>query len=134
MKLKKLYERNEIAFTLVWTALYMILMNIAQQFCGGFDKLAAKTVPQLLIPVICIIVLAPAATLWIVGSKLTEKYGLCSFTGRMKPFLFDKHRQCFADYVYFRQICPLALDKDLTRSINPFCLAEGKTPFLRLAY
>lgn len=86
--MKKLYEKNELTFALVWIALYVIVMNIALQFCGGFDNLAAKTVPQMLIPVICIIVLASAATLWITNSGLTEKYGLCTFKGNLKSFLW----------------------------------------------
>ena len=86
--MKKLYEKNELAFALVWIALYVIVMNIALQFCGGFDNLAAKTVPQTLIPVICIVVLALAATLWITNSGLTEKYGLCTFKGNLKSFLW----------------------------------------------
>ena len=58
-----LYRKNELAFALVWIALYVIGMNIALQFCGGFDDLAAKTVPQMLVPVICIVAIALAATL-----------------------------------------------------------------------
>lgn len=88
MKMKKLYEKNEIAFALVWIALYVIVMNIALRFCGGLDNLAEKTVPQLLIPVICIVLIALAATLWIVHNGLAGKYGLCSFQSSMKSFLW----------------------------------------------
>ena len=83
-----LYRKNELAFALVWIALYVIVMNIALQFCGGFDDLAAKTVPQLLVPVICIVAIALAATLWIIHNGLSEKYGLCPFKGRVKSFLW----------------------------------------------
>ena len=86
--MKKLYEKNEVAFALVWIALYVIIMNVALQFCGGFDNLATKTVPQMLIPVVCIVVLALAATLWIVKNGLTEKYGFCPFKGSKKTFLW----------------------------------------------
>lgn len=86
--MKKLYEKNEVAFALVWIALYVIIMNVALQFCGGFDNLATKTVPQMLIPVACIVVLALAATLWIVKNGLTEKYGFCPFKGSKKTFLW----------------------------------------------
>lgn len=86
--MKKLYEKNEVAFALVWIALYVVVMNIALQFCGGFDNLAAKTVLQVLVPVLCIVVLALTATLWIVRNKLTEKYGLCAFQGNAKAFLW----------------------------------------------
>ncbi len=86
--MKKLYEKNQVAFALVWIALYVIVMNIALQFCGGFDDLAAKTVPQVLVPVICIFVLAVAATLWIAKHGLFKKYGLCAFRGSKKAFLW----------------------------------------------
>ncbi len=86
--MKKLYEKNEVAFALVWIALYVIVMNIALQFCGGFDNLAAKTVLQVIVPVICIAALALASTLWILHNGLSEKYGLRSFKGSIKAFLW----------------------------------------------
>ena len=86
--MKKLYEKNEITFALVWIGLYVVVMNIALQFCGGFDDLASKTVSQILPPVICITVLAVAVTVWILRNGLTEKFGLCSFKGQAKRFLW----------------------------------------------
>ena len=81
--MKKLYDKSELGFALLLIGLYVLIMNIALQFCGGFDNLAAKTVPQMLVPVFCIAVLAVAVTLWIVNNGLSEKYGLCSFKGRL---------------------------------------------------
>ena len=46
--MKKLYEKNAVTFALVWIGLYVIVMNVALQFCGGLDDLAGKTVMQLL--------------------------------------------------------------------------------------
>ncbi len=86
--MKKLYKKNELAFALVWIGLYVILMNIAMQLCEGFDNLAEKTVGQLLIPVSFITVLAVSASLWITKNGLAEKYGLCSFKGNIKAFLW----------------------------------------------
>ena len=86
--MKKLYNKSEITFSLVWIGIYVIVMNIALQFCGGFDNLAAKTVSQVLVPVVCIVLLALAATLWIVKNGLSEKYGLCSFKSSMRSFLW----------------------------------------------
>lgn len=86
--MKKLYEKNEVAFALVWIALYVIVMNIALQFCDGFDNLATKTVQQMLVPVISIVLIAVAATLWIVHNGLAEKYGLCAFKSSLKSFLW----------------------------------------------
>ena len=86
--MKKLYEKSELGFALVWIGLYVVVMNIALQFCGGLDDLAGKTVTQMLIPVVCITVLAVAATLWIVRSGLSKKFGLCGFKGDVKSYLW----------------------------------------------
>jgi len=85
---KKLYEKNELTFALVWIGLYVVVMNIALQFCGGFDDLADKTAGQVLVPVLCICVLAVASTVWILQNGLSEKYGLCHFKGSRKRFLY----------------------------------------------
>lgn len=86
--MKKLYQKSELYFSLVWIGLYVIVMNIALRFCGGFDDLGSKTVPQVLVPVVCVIVLAAASTVWILRSGLSEKYGLRPFKGNAKQFLF----------------------------------------------
>ena len=86
--MKKLYEKNAVTFALVWIGLYVIVMNVALQFCGGLDDLAGKTVMQLLVPVICIIILALAATMWIVRNGLAGEFGLCRFGGNVKSFLW----------------------------------------------
>ena len=86
--MKKLYEKNELTFSLVWIGLYVVVMNIALQFCGGFDDLASKTASQVLIPVICICILAVVPTVWIIRNDFSEKYGLCRFKGSRKQFLY----------------------------------------------
>lgn len=85
--MKKLYAKSEVSFALVWIGLYVAVMNIALQFCGGFDDLASKTVSQMLVPVACIAALAIAVTAWVIRNGLTEKFGLCSFKGDLKAFL-----------------------------------------------
>ena len=86
--MKKLYQKNELSFSLLWIGLYVVVMNIALQFCGGFDNLGSKTIAQVFVPVLCIIALAAASTAWILRSGLTEKYGLRPFKGSAKQFLF----------------------------------------------
>lgn len=86
--MNKLYQKSELSFSLVWIGLYVVVMNIALQFCGGFDDLASKTVQQVLVPVICICVLAVFSTVWIIRNGYSEKYGLCRFKGNRKQFLF----------------------------------------------
>ena len=84
----KLYHKSNLSFALVWIGLYVIVMNIALQFCGGFDNLAEKTVPQLLVPVVCILVLGVSATVWIVKNGLSEKFGLYPFGKNTKSYLW----------------------------------------------
>jgi len=86
--MNKLYQKCELTFALVWIGLYVIVMNIALQFCGGFDNLATKTVKQMLVPVICIVVLATVSTVWITKNGLAKKFGLCSFKGNKNSFLW----------------------------------------------
>lgn len=86
--MKKLYEKDEVYFALVWIGLYVGVMNLALQVCDGFDNLASKTVPQVLVPVVCIGVLAVSATAWILRNGLAEKYGLCGFKGSKTAFLY----------------------------------------------
>ena len=86
--MKKLYEKNEVAFALVWIGVYVVVMNIALQVCGGFDDLASKTIPQLLVPVACIALLGIISTVWILRNGLAEKFGLCRFNGSKKAFLW----------------------------------------------
>lgn len=86
--MRKLYEKNEVGFALVWIGLYVVLMNVGLQVCGGLDDLASKTAGALLAPVAIGVALAVAATLWIIRSGLREKYGLCRFRGDWKSFLF----------------------------------------------
>ena len=86
--MKKLYEKSEVTFALVWIALYVVLMNIALRVCGGFDDLASKTVPQMLVAVACVLLLAVASTVWIIRNGLTEKFGLCRFKGSPKEVLW----------------------------------------------
>lgn len=86
--MKALYEKSEIRFALVWIGLYVVVMNIALQACGGFDNLAEKTLAQVAVPVGCIILLAAFSTMWVVGNGLAEKYGLCRFKGDIRTFLW----------------------------------------------
>lgn len=86
--MRKLFNKNPVNFALVWIGIYVVVMNLALQLCDGFDDLARKTVPQLLVPVACITALAAAVTLWVVRNGLTEHFGLCRFRGNRRVFLW----------------------------------------------
>ena len=34
------HKKNPLGFALMWIGIYVVVMNIALQFCGGFDDLA----------------------------------------------------------------------------------------------
>lgn len=82
--LKRIYKKNEVNFALIWIAIYVVIINIALNYCGGFDNLVSKTIDQLLVPVICILLIA----IWIVKNKLSKKYGICKVNGKLKNFLW----------------------------------------------
>ena len=84
----KIYKKSEITFALIWIAIYVIIMNIALQFCNGFDHLETKTIPQLLVPVICITIIAFLSTLFILKNNLKTYYGLQQFKSDYKTYLF----------------------------------------------
>lgn len=86
--MKKLYEKSQLGFALSWIGLYVVVMNIALQVCGGFDDLASKTPQSLLVPVGCILALSVAATVWILRNGLAKEFGLCRFGGSLKAFLW----------------------------------------------
>lgn len=86
--MKKLYEKSELGFALVWIGLYVAVMNIALRFCDGFDHLETKTPAQLAVPVGCITVLAVAATVWIGSNRLQQRFGLCPFRGSAADYLW----------------------------------------------
>lgn len=86
--LKKLYAKCEWGFALVWIGIYVAVMNVALQICGGFDDLAGKTPLQVLVPAVCVLAVAAAATVWILRNGLGEKYGLCRFRGKGSVFLW----------------------------------------------
>ena len=86
--MKKLYDKSELAFALVWIGLYVAGMNLALRVCGGFDDLGSKTVPQMLVPLVCVLALAAVSTAWVLRHGLGEKFGLCSFRGRPGGYLW----------------------------------------------
>ena len=86
--LKKLYNKNEIKFSIIWILIYVIVMNIALNYCDGFDNLATKATSQMLIPVICILLIAAILTIWIFRNNLSKKYGLVKTKINLKQFLW----------------------------------------------
>ncbi|MDR0917679.1 MAG: CPBP family intramembrane metalloprotease [Oscillospiraceae bacterium] len=79
--MKKLYEKNELHFTLVWIGIYVILNGVAEYISQmlGTEKLI--TVP------VCIGI-SLILLFWIKKNSVIEKYGLCKFQGSTRQFLY----------------------------------------------
>lgn len=77
----RLYKKDEVKFSLVWIIAYVVLLSVADNLSGslGFEKII--TVP------VCIVFV-----LFIIGFmkkyNLSERYGLCSFKGSQKNYLY----------------------------------------------
>lgn len=72
--MKKLYEKNELTFSLIWIGLYVVLFSVADNVSVSIGTAKIITAP------LCIVMTA-IIYLWIRKSGLKEKYGLCAFGG-----------------------------------------------------
>ncbi len=79
--MKKLYEKNEVTFSLVWILAYVVLFSVADSFSGdlGVEKIITAPVSVCFSLVLFI---------WIRQNGLLEKYGLCPFKGDWKSYLY----------------------------------------------
>ncbi|MBO4903077.1 MAG: CPBP family intramembrane metalloprotease [Lachnospiraceae bacterium] len=76
--MKKLYEKNEIIFAVLWILAYCIAMTpVKGQFGYG-------SIWMLLV----LVLFAAGITAFVKTNRLTEKYGLSGFPADMKKFLF----------------------------------------------
>lgn len=79
--MKKLYEKNELTFSLVWIAVYVILFSVADDVSISFGMEKIITAPVS----VC---LSLFLFFWIRKHRLLEKYGLCPFQGDWKNYLY----------------------------------------------
>lgn len=79
--MKKLYNKNEVTFSIVWIILYVVLLSIADSVSASLGTAKLITAP------LCILMTA-FLFFWLKKNNLMEKYGLCKFEGSMKKYLF----------------------------------------------
>lgn len=79
--MKKLYDRNELNFSLIWIGIYVVLVSVGDNVSDTIGISKIVTAP------VCII-LTLIMYLWISKNNLKEKYGLCSFKGNIKKYLY----------------------------------------------
>lgn len=79
--IKKLYEKNEVTFSLIWIAAYVILFSVSDNISEslGIQKIITAPLGMLF---------ALTLLIWIIKNGLTGKYGLCRFKGSLKSYLF----------------------------------------------
>lgn len=79
--MKKIYDKNELNFALLWIGIYVVLMSIGDHVSGMMGIAKIVTAP------ICI-VLTFIMYRWICKNDLRKKYGICSFAASGKTFLY----------------------------------------------
>lgn len=76
-----LYQKNEFTFSLLWITAYVVLFSLADSISGSLGIEKIITAPLCILFVVFL-------WCWIKGRNLSEKYGLCSFKGDMKKYLY----------------------------------------------
>lgn len=79
--MKKLYNKNEVTFSIVWIILYVVFLSIADSVSESLGTAKLITAP------LCILMTA-FLFFWLKKNNLMGKYGLCKFEGSMKKYLF----------------------------------------------
>lgn len=79
--MKKLYEKNELTFSILWIVAYIVIFSAADSYSEslGFQKIITAPVS------VCLALFLFA---WLKRHALSEKYGLCFFKGNWKTYLY----------------------------------------------
>ena len=79
--MKKLWQKNEVTFAILWIAAYVVLFSLAD----GLSE--ASGIPQLYTMFLCPVMVAVLIG-FIHKNKLMEYYGLCPVQGSLKSYLY----------------------------------------------
>lgn len=79
--MKKLYDKNELTFSILWIVAYVVILSMADDFSEsmGFQKIITAPVCVFLMLILFV---------WIRKHGLSEKYGLIPFKGNWKNYLY----------------------------------------------
>lgn len=77
----RLYKKNELSFSLVWIIAYVVLFSLADSISASLGTLKIITAPVCIIFTLLILGFIKKHSLW-------EQYGLCSFKGDLKKYLY----------------------------------------------
>ena len=76
-----LYKKNELNFSLVWIIAYVVLFSVADSFSASFGIEKIITAP---VTIVFTLLLSG----FVSKHDLKEKYGLCSFNGSLRNYLY----------------------------------------------
>lgn len=79
--MKHLYEKSELAFSLIWVSLYVVLFSIADSLSRSIGIEKIMTAPLCIVFVVVLYV-------WIHKNGLLKKYGLCAFAGKANDYFY----------------------------------------------
>lgn len=79
--MKKLYEKHELGFALIWIGIYVVLFSISDNVSATIGIQKITTAP------LCIVMVA-YLYLWLTKNKLLKEYGLCKAAPMNKSNLF----------------------------------------------
>lgn len=79
--MKKLYEKSELSFSLLWIVLYVALFSAADSVSRSLEVEKLATAP------LCVLFVG-VLWRWIGKNGLQEKYGLCAFSGDLQKYLY----------------------------------------------
>lgn len=79
--MKKIYDKNELTFALIWIGIYVVLLSAAENVSQSIGIAKAVTAP------VCIM-LTLIIYLWIRRNDLKKKYGICRFEASLKKYLY----------------------------------------------
>lgn len=79
--MKKLYQKNELTFAILWIVAYVVLFSIA-------DSLSQSTGIPKLYTMFLSLVMAAVLLVFICQNGLTKYYGLCKVSGSWRDYLY----------------------------------------------
>ena len=79
--MKKIYDKDEMNFALIWIGIYVVLFSVAENLSASIGIEKAITAPLSVALTIIMIV-------WLKKYHLEEKYGLCKYRGTAKQYLY----------------------------------------------
>ena len=77
----RLYKKSELNFSLLWIIAYVVLLSLADSLSDSLGTLKIITAPVCIIFTLLILGFIKRHNLW-------EQYGLCSFKGDLKKYLY----------------------------------------------